>query len=406
MTTSIEQVPADLVVDFDVNDPALADDVHSRLAKIAADAPVVFTPSYGGFWMVTRYPEIRQVLQDWETFSAESVAVVPNVDSGRAIPSEIDPPDHTAYRGILNKFFSPKRMEALEEVLRAKAASLLDGIAGKGSCEFMSEFAHPLPTSTFLALMGWPDTDAPLFTHWSEDIIVGRPGASPEEDMAARVQASNEVFAYFSKVIAERRAAPVEGEVTSLLLESRFRGERELTDDELLRILWLLMLGGLHTIRGVLGFGMVHLANNPDQRQKLIDDPTRIPSAVEELLRLDAPIITARVVKKECPMGDVVMQPGDRVLVPMSSACRDPQEFSDPHSVDVTRSPNRHLAFGAGPHRCVGSNLGRVELIVAFEEILRRIPDFALVDGDPPVRHASQVRGLYRLPLTFTPSGR
>ena len=217
-----------------------------------------------------------------------------------------------------------------------------------------------------------------------------------------RAKANEEVFAYFADIIAARRKNRGD-DATSILLDSKYGGERPLSDDELLRALWLLMLGGLHTVRGVLGFGIIQLTRHPEQRQRLVDDPSLMASAVEELLRVEAPVTAGRIVAKPVEFRGVQMQPGDMVLVFLSAASRDPEEFKDPHALLVDRTPNRHFAFSGGPHRCVGSYLARIELRVALEEIHRRIPDYQLVADRAPVLHHSSVRGLFELPLTFTP---
>jgi hypothetical protein len=302
----------------------------------------------------------------------------------------------------MNPLFSPGRMRALSEQIRATSTELIDRFAARGSCEFISEFAHPLPSDTFVGLMGWPGGDAEDFARWTDEILVGNPAGTPEEDMAVRLKANEDAQVYFRRSIAERRANPKAGDATSVLLEARFGGERPLTDREVLSILRLLMLGGLHTARASLGFGVIRLAANPEQRAKLVADPSLIPSAVEEILRIDAPVATARVVAKPVQLGDAELLPGDKVLVSLPSAGQDGGEFDDPMAFQVDRKPNRHLTFSSGVHRCVGSNLARVELTIAFEELLRRIPDFEL--AAPPRRHHGQVRGLYELPIRFTPA--
>lgn len=400
MPTKLEDVPQELIVDFDITDPELADP-HERLAEIQAKTPVAYAPFHGGYWLVTRYHDVHEVTRNYEYFSNECVAVPKNM-ADRSIPLEYDPPEHTNYRQILNPLFSPPRMRALEQQIRATATELIDAFAGRGECDFVSEFAHPLPTRTFLSQMGWPQADADLFTHWTEDILVGRPGASEEDDTAVRMKASEEVFAYFTEMIAARRKSPSD-DATSVLLEAQYGGERPLRDDELLRALWLLMLGGLHTVRGVLAFGLMQLMRHPEQRQRIITDPAVIPSAVEELLRIEAPVTAGRMVAKPVELGGAKMEPGDMVLVFLSAASRDPEEFDDPHTVRVDRTPNRHFAFSGGPHRCVGSHLGRVELAIGIEEIHRRIPDYRMAEDAQPRTHHGQVRGVYELPITFTP---
>jgi hypothetical protein len=403
MPTRLEDVPPELVVDFDVHDPTLVDVVHERLAALQESTPVAYCAAHGGYWLVTRYEDVHEVVRNYDVFSGTQNALPPSPVP--QLPLEYDPPEHTAYRQLLNPLFSPARMKALEPEIRATAVELIDRFAADGACEFVSAFAHPLPTASFLALMGWPPEDEPQLTAWSDAIIVGKPGTTDEEDMAVRLAAMVEVAEYFGSVVEQRRANPDVDDVTGSLLRSRFAGERPLTDDEVLRALTLLMLGGLHTVRGVLSFGMIHLADNPEQRQRMVDDPGAVPAAVEELLRLDAPVTPGRVVTKPVTMHGVDMQPGDRVLAFLSSANRDESEFACPHALQVDREHNRHLTFSAGPHRCVGSNLARVELTVALEELHRRIPDYRVDSERPPVLHHSQVRGVRELHLTFTPTG-
>lgn len=403
MPTRVEDVPPELVVDFDITDPALADP-HARLAEIQATTPIAYSPLHGGYWLITRYEDVHEATRNYELFSNRQTSC-PKIEMDRSIPLEYDPPEHTMYRQILNPLFSPARMKALEEQIRATATELIDAFAPRGECEFISEFAHPLPTATFMSLMGWPQSDAHLFARWTEEILVGKPGASAEEDSAVRVKANEEVFGYFTAMIEHRRKNPAD-DATSILVQSRYAGERPLSDDELLRALWLLMLGGLHTVRGVLGFGLIQLTRHPDQRQRLIDDPALIPSAVEEMLRIEAPVTAGRIAAKEMEFQGVKMQAGDMVLVFLSAASRDPEQFKNPHSLQVDRTPNRHFAFSGGPHRCVGSHLGRIELAIGMEEIHRRLPDYKLVADRPPRLHHSQVRGIYELPITFTPERR
>ena len=404
MPTRLEDVPEELIVDFDINDHTLADVVHERLAQIRAAHPVAYSTAHGGYWVVTEYKLVHELLRDWEAFTSAESAIPPS--PVRPLPLEYDPPEHTEYRRALNALFSPPRMKALEGDIRASATRLLDTFAADGRCEFVSAFAHPLPTAIFLSLMGWPLEDAPRFAEWNYEIVLGKPGGTEEENFAARIAACAAVWEYFTEMLEHRRRDPDVDDVTGLLLKAEYRGERPLRDDEVLAALWLLMVGGLHTTRGVLSFGMIHLAQNPDQRQRIIDDPSLIPGAVEELLRLDAPVAPLRVLAKPVTLGGVQLQEGDRVLAVLCAANRDGAEFDCPADVRVDRPGNRHLTFGAGPHRCVGSHLARLELAIAFEEIHRRIPDYRLVPGRPPSRHHTQIRGVHDLWLEFTPESR
>lgn len=405
--TTIEKVPTHLVVDFDVYDPSLAtpvDVMQDRAADLAAKGPVVYSSAHGGHWVVTRYKEIHEVLTHPDTFSSYPNNLVTN-DIGRFIPLELDPPEHTSYRKALQPLFSPQRMKRLSDDIRTVVNDLIDGFAAQGHVEYVSAFAHELPARIFLALMDWPLEDAPLFSEATDTILFGTPGGTEEESNQARMMAGFQMFGYFQKIVEQRRAQPGD-DVTSALIHSEVSlpdGERLLTDEELNRMFFLLLIGGLHTVQGSLAWAIVHLVNNPEQRAQIIADPDSIGRAVEEILRVEAAIIPGRRATRDVELGGVTIAEGDQLILMLCSANRDPDEFTSPNQLAIDRHPNRHISFGAGPHRCLGSHLGRLELTIALEELHRRIPDYRLIDSDPPVFHSSQVRGCMRLPITFTP---
>jgi cytochrome P450 len=408
MTTAMDRVPPNLVTDFDVYDPSLATPVdvfQQRVAELAAKGPVVYSPAYGGHWVVTHYKEIQQVLTDPETFSSYPNNLVTPMDFGKFIPLELDPPEHTAYRHVLQPLFSPQRMKKLSDNIRSVVNELIDGFAPRGRAEFISEFAHELPAMIFLALMDWPLEDAPLFTEATDVVLFGKPGGTPEESDQARIAAGLTVAGYFQKVIEDRRSNPRD-DATSTLINTEVElpdGTRVLQDQELILMFYLLLMGGLHTVQGSLAWAIVHLVNNPTQRDLITADPAVIPKAVEEILRIEAAVAAGRRATRDVELGGVSIAKGDQLLLMLCSANRDPDAFPDPADFDINRSPNRHLSFGAGVHRCLGSHLGRVELTIALEELHRRIPDYQLVESDPPVFHSTQVRGCLRMPITFTP---
>lgn len=406
---TVSNIPADLVVDFDVYDPTLAfpvDVFQEKAAELRARGPIVWSPHYGGHWIVTRYDEIFRILRDAETFSSYPNNLV-DAGQGKFIPVEIDPPEHTQYRQALQPLFGPARMKDLEPKIRAIVNELIDGFAGKGEVEFVAEFAHALPTRVFLSLMGWPLEDAEQFSEWTDIALQGIPGASEEESARARAEAANNVFAYFGDFVNRvRNGGEDPDSVTATIVNTPIHVdgvERLLDDDELRRMFFLLLIAGLHTVQGSLGWAMVHLANNPAQRQALVDDPGLIPDAVEEILRIEAAVSMGRRATRDVEMGGVRIEADDQLLLLLCSANRDEAEFENSDAFVIDRAPNRHLSFGAGPHRCLGSHLARIELTVAMEEIHRRIPDYALVENDPPLMHGTSVRGCVRLPLTFTP---
>jgi len=408
MTTAMDRVPPNLVTDFDVYEPGLAapvDVFQQRVAELAAKGPVVYSPAYGGHWLVTGYKEVHQVLTEHETFSSYPNNLVTPVDFGKFIPLELDPPQHTAYRQVLQPLFSPQRMKKLSDDIRTVVNTLIDGFARKGEAEFVSEFAHELPARVFLALMDWPLEDAPLFAETTDTVLFGKPGGTPEESDQARIQAGLVVAGYFQKVIEDRRNNP-HGDATSILINTEVAlpdGSRVLEDQELILMFYLLLMGGLHTVQGSLAWAILHLVNNPAQRHLIVADSAVIPKAVEEILRIEAAVAAGRRATRDVELGGVSIAEGDQLLLMLCSANRDPNTFSNPTELDINRSPNRHLSFGAGVHRCLGSHLGRLELTIALEELHRRIPDYQLVESDPPVFHSTQVRGCLRMPITFTP---
>ena len=408
MTTAMDRVPPKLVTDFDVYDPSLAapvDVFQARVAELAAKGPVMYSPAYGGHWVVTHYREIHQVLTDPETFSSYPNNLVTPADFGKFIPLEIDPPEHTAYRQVLQPLFSPQRMKKLSEDIRGVVNDLIDGFAPKGHAEFISEFAHELPARVFLALMDWPVEDTPLFSEATDVVLFGKPGGTQEESDQARIAAGLTVAGYFQKVIEDRRSNP-RTDATSILINTEVElsdGTRLLQDQELFLMFYLLLMGGLHTVQGSLAWAMMHLVDNPAQRDLIIADPAVTPKAVEEILRIEAAVAAGRRATRDVELGGVSIAEGDQLLLMLCSANRDPDAFAHPANFDINRSPNRHLSFGAGVHRCLGSHLGRIELTIALEELHRRIPDYQLVESDPPVFHSTQVRGCLRMPITFTP---
>lgn len=414
MTTSeatTERAPAELTVDFDIYDPALAqpvDVMQEKLAELAAKGPVVFSTAHGGHWIVTHYDEMHRVFTDAETFSSYPNNLVTPADFGKFIPLELDPPEHTAYRQALQPLFSPQRMKRLETQIRDVVNDLIDDFCETGQAEFISQFAHELPARIFLALMDWPLEDTPMLTAATDAVLFGKPGGdgTQEENDQAMMMAAMTIAGHFHGVIADRRANPGD-DATSKLIHTEVElpdGTRVLTDEELFRMFFLLLMGGLHTVQGSLAWGVKHLAANPEKRQTIIDDPSAIPKATEEILRIEAAVAAGRRATRDVELGGVKIAKDDQLILVISAANRDPAHFTDPEVLDLTRTPNRHLAFGAGPHRCLGSHLGRLELIVAFEELHRRIPDYQLVESDPPVWHSTQVRGCHRMPITFTPA--
>lgn len=351
--------------------------------------------------ILSRYEDVVWALRHPEIFSSEMDMKVMLGTQRPMIPQQIDPPRQTRYRKILDLRFSRPRMQALEPELRRHAQELIDGFVARGECEFDSEFAVPLPCRAFLTLMGLPQEELDLFLELKNGII--RPPVPPMDLSAAadyRMKTGERIYAYFEKMIAERRAQPRDDMMTYLTTVD-FDG-RPLSDEEILDICYLLLLGGLDTVTATLGCSIAYLASNPEQRRKIVDKPELIPNAVEELLRWETPVsIVPRVLKQNVTIGGIELREGALVNLLVGAANVDPAEFPEPTKVDFERENIRHLSFGAGPHRCLGSHLARMELRAALEEWHKRIPDYAIKPGAVP-KVSPGIREQLYLPIVWS----
>jgi len=380
--------------------PGVADDPRQVYEEIRG-CPVTRStnPDLGHSVILSRYEDVWWALRHPEVFTSENTMIL---GEQPLIPLQVDPPRHTKYRRILNPVFVPREIEKLEPEVRAIVRGLLDEVAPRGECDFHEDFATPLPSGIFLALMGLPRSDLPMFLRWRDESI--RPDVAPGDfEGAARIRAraAHEISEYFRAAIAARRAQPDDGLFSHIIGET-IDGEA-LTETELLGIAHLLLLGGLDTVTATLDCMIVYLANHPDHRQRIIDDPDVIPSAVEELLRSESPVMMVpRAVREDVEFGGTQLRKGDHVVVLVGAANADASEFGD-GAVDFDRDPNRHVAFGGGHHLCLGAHLARLELRVALEEIHARIPDYRIADG-ADIHFSPGIRQANHLPIAFTPA--
>lgn len=351
--------------------------------------------------ILSRYEDVLWALRHPEIFSSEMDMQVMLGTERPMIPQQIDPPAQVRYRKILDGQFSRARMEALEPAIRRHANALIDTFIDAGQCEFDRAFAIPLPCQAFLSLMGLPQDELNLFLEFKNGII--RPPIENPLDLQAaaeyRTKTGKRIYAYFERMIDERTARPCE-DIITYLTRVELDG-RKLTRHEILDICYLLLLGGLDTVTATLGCSIAYLAGNPGQRARLVRDPAIIPNAIEELLRWETPVmLVPRVVKQDVTVGDVQIPAGQLVNLLVGAANIDESEFPDATRVDFDRERNRHVAFGAGPHRCLGSHLARMELRAALEEWHRRIPDYAIAPGKTP-RVSPGIREVLYLPLVW-----
>ncbi|MDQ1521881.1 MAG: hypothetical protein QOI55_2954 [Actinomycetota bacterium] len=349
---------------------------------------------------LTRYEDVQWAMKHPDTFSSSFEAISIGQEHP-LIPLQIDPPEHAQYRRLLDPQFSPKKMAAIEADARLLVNRIIDTFVDNDGCDFHEDFATPLPSTVFLRLMGLPQSDLPTFLQWRDNTI--RPDVAPDDWEGAqriREQTGHAVTAYFQGAIDERRRHPDDSGVLGRLVEGEVDG-RPLTDVELLGICHLLLLGGLDTVTATLDCAIVYLARHPDRRRMLVEDPMVLAGAIEELLRAESPVmVVPRVVKQDCTIGGVEIKAGDHATLCVGAANGDDAEFDDAHDVDFLRTPNRHLAFGGGPHRCLGSHLARMELRVALEEFHRRIPDYEISPG-VDIHYSPGIRQADHLPLVF-----
>ncbi|HET6811831.1 MAG TPA: cytochrome P450 [Acidimicrobiales bacterium] len=365
--------------------------------KRVRDAGAVVPGVFGGYQVVRR-AEVEYALQHPDQFSSAMEAV----DLGQKrplIPLQMDPPDHVKYRRLLDPVFSPREMAKLEPRVAALVNGLIDGFIDRGECDFASEFAVPLPSSVFLALMGMPYSDLDMFLEMKDRIV--RPGGTTqEENREIHREYAARIDGYFESILAERKAERRD-DLLSHLVDAEVAGEK-LTDDEILGICFLMLLAGLDTVTDALECDWVYLARHPEQRQRIIDDPDIIPHAVEELLRYESPVTgVARITAADVEMAGCPIPKGTHVGVSIGAANTDERALPDADNVDLTRNPNRHLAFGAGVHRCLGSHLARLELRVAMREWHRRIPHYRIREG-AELRFSFGLRQVDELPLVFS----
>ena len=364
-------------------------------------------------WVLTRYDDVSALLKD-SRFSADrrkannrfaQEAVKRMQEEGGPLANATtmlgaDPPEHTRLRGLVSKAFTPRVVEAMRPHIQEIVDSLLDDVQENGHMDIIGDLAYPLPVIVIAEMLGVPPADRDDFKRWSDDIVATLgPLAAPEVIEQARISIQ-EMADYFSAVIAERRREPRE-DLLSGLIAAEERGE-VLSEEELLATCILLLAAGNETTTNLIGNGMLALLRHPEQLEKLRDQPSLTESAIEEFLRYDGPVqSTARVATEQLEIRGKTIEEAQLVIALLGAANHDPEQFPNPDELDIARQPNQHIAFGQGIHFCIGSALARMEGQIAFETLLRRMPNPRLESEEIEWGGTFILRGLKRLPIAF-----
>ena len=370
--------------------------------------PLLRTPI--GFWISTRYADCHSVLRDkrFLAFDLNALDSFPPDDGLKSMREALqhaivfrNPPDHTRLRRLMTTFFSPAVVNGLEPRIQHIADYLLDAVEARGSMVLIKDVAFPFPIDVLAEVMGADNTDKPMFRDWMRTLGVPLDPVISANDPGVEVrQAIADVRRYFADLAADRRAHPRE-DLISMMVAAENRGDLQ-TDEELIFSAMFTLLAGHETTMNMIGNGMLALFRNPAAMAQLKSDPSLIESALDEFLRFDSPVqVTFRTASEDIELGGRTIPRREHVVVFLGAANRDPERFENPNKLDITRRENYHLSFAAGPHRCIGEVLAKVEGRIAFETILRRMPKLALADKNPKWRPAMSLRGLQSLQLTF-----
>jgi cytochrome P450 len=381
--------------DFDHLHPRWVEDPFPIWEELREKCPIAHTERFRGVYFPSRYEDVRAVAYDTEHFSSRRIIVretpPPRIP---APPITSDPPAHRAAKNLLLPAFTPDAIKRHEPHAREICNKLIDRFAGKQGCDVAVDYAQDIPARIIAHMLGLPDDEGDRFRTWIHEILeVGI------TEPAVLMRAIGETTKYFAAEVEKRRAAPRD-DLISYLAGAKIDGQ-PLGEDHLLGTLRLLLIAGIDTTWSAIGSCFWHLAQHPEDRRRLAAEPELIPTAVEEFLRAFAPVTMAREVVKDTTINGCPFKSGEMVLLSFPAANRDPAIFPDADRVVIDRKQNRHAAFGLGIHRCIGSNLARMEIAVALQEWFKRIPEFQLDPAAKVTWSEGTVRGPRRLPLLF-----
>jgi cytochrome P450 len=384
--------------DFDIHEPSFVLNPYPAYDDLRRECPVVHGSKYGGYWLLTRYEDVLDAVRDWRTYTSSVVGntAIPQITrrspDDPALPIELDPPLHSRYRSLINPVFSPQRIEVLRPAIAALVVQLVDRFVERGGGDLVADYAMPLSVGTLAEFTGFPKADTERWVGWIQRMF----NVHDREDGALATQ---EFIAYIYDLIIERRKQPC-GDFISLLIESEVDGHR-LTDYEIRSYTMVQFGAGFETTADALSVMFYYLAEHPEARHQLAENPSLIPSAVEEFLRYSTPIqVFGRNTTHEVELRGQTMATGDIVALGFGAANHDPAVFTEPERCLLDRTPNPHLTFGAGIHLCLGAPVARLEMQVTLEEFLRRVPPYR-VAGEVVWKTRGDRRGLATLPVAL-----
>jgi cytochrome P450 len=387
-------IPATLVFDYDINaDPRLVRDIHDGLMVLRREAPgpIFYSPLNGGAWIVTGYRECYDMARNFALFGNNLAKLDPSLAQTPRIPISIDPPEHAGYRRVLMEHLTPKALAALEPDIRSTLDDLIQSVIAKGQCDFVASVAEPLPVWVFMRMMGLPLDRYKEFRVWVGALVLQVPPQVRQKML--------DVVMDMTAPLVRERMARRQDDLISKIIDADIDG-RKPTFDEIQSYCLMLFIAGLDTLVNGMSFTIRHLAIHQPLQAQLRADPSLIPRAIEELLRRYSFANPSRLVLEDSDDYGVPMRRGDHVVLALPAADLDPIAFDDPEAINLDRSIP-HLAFGAGPHRCVGLHLARLELRVLLERWLARVPTFHLDPAESWRFHQGRVHGVESLPIVW-----
>jgi cytochrome P450 len=403
--TADDGVITKLVEHFSLHDRDCQRHQDEIFTKMRTESPVAHSVEHGGFYAVSRYRDVYEAAHKPELFSSFPVTIPPFGNPTPMIPIESDPPMHRKYRTLVGARFSPKSVEALEPHMREMVRTVIDGLVGKKDADLAKEVAIPLPLRGILELyLGVPEKDWEKLKDEFLYMLQPDPESTDEDNLERSMAAGLNCTMYFAEMLDQLRTNGYGDDLISHLDQAELDGER-LTDDEIYGFCLVLVPAGFDTTASVLSRLLLMFAERPEVRDRLeriVDDPEKLDLAVEELIRFMPPQPgVARNVTQPCEFAGQQLDEGDRLLLLWPSANRDPEEFPDPDELVFDRQPNRHLGFGSGIHRCLGSHLARLELKTLLKEFLHRVPRYRVAPGKEAVWHTGNTWGVKTVPVVF-----